>query len=237
MEEKGSGVNKFTYFVTENSFSQWKKLPSLAPRHIEAARSVKILFTGDLERPIISNPFFFGKEKHYLRAQIARISHSTLICPAVSKKLAEESERDIVDNDPEEGELILPNTSQMAHPDKWVHENASILNCNRTQHLDPPEEPPEDFEGEYDVDQARKQIEAQDPFEPRLKPISKDCQMKMATRSIKQPSWIVRMMGDKTEYKDESQGNKPNASTLCYGCVVVRSLVWPGAFTFFQNQR
>jgi len=33
-----------------------------------AARQLKILFTGDLEKDIISNPFFHGKEKHYLRA-------------------------------------------------------------------------------------------------------------------------------------------------------------------------
>jgi len=68
MEEKGSGVNRYVYFVCSSPFDPWKKLPSLAPRHIQAARDVKILFTGDLERPIISNPFFFGKEKHYLRA-------------------------------------------------------------------------------------------------------------------------------------------------------------------------
>ena len=34
MEDKGTGVNKYTYFVTENTFSSWKKLPNLAPRHI-----------------------------------------------------------------------------------------------------------------------------------------------------------------------------------------------------------
>ena len=39
------------------------------------------MFTGDLERDIITNPFFFGKEKIYLRAQIARISHGTTVVP------------------------------------------------------------------------------------------------------------------------------------------------------------
>jgi hypothetical protein len=39
------------------------------------------MFTGDLNRAIYTNPYFFGKEKHYLRAQIARISHSTTLCP------------------------------------------------------------------------------------------------------------------------------------------------------------
>lgn len=191
------------------------------------------MFTGDLEREIISNPFFFGKEMHYLRAQIARISHSTAICPDGSKKLSEESERDIVDNDPEEGELILPNTSEMGSLDKWVHENASILGCNRTTHLDPPEEAPEDAPEDWDPEVARKEIEDADPFEPRLKPISKDCNLKMSVKTVKQPVWVVRLMGDSTEFKDEMSGNNPKAPTVCYGCVVVRSLVWPGSFTFY----
>jgi len=73
-EEKGTGVNKYTYFVTSNTFDEWKKLPDLSPKLIKAARSVKLLFSGDLEREIMCNPFFFGKEKHLLRAQIARIT-------------------------------------------------------------------------------------------------------------------------------------------------------------------
>lgn len=233
MEERGTGVNKYTYFVTENTFSSWKKLPNLAPRHIMAARQLKIMFTGDLERQIISNPFFFGKEKHYLRAQIARISHSTSVVPANSKKLVEDNDREIEANEPEEGDLILPNTSQMGKADQWVHESASILNCNRTVHMDPPEEAPEDFEGEeWDPEAAKKEIEDADPFEPRLKPVSQDCCVRMAKRNIKQPSWIVRLMGDTTEYKDEMATAK-GAPTLCYGCVVLRSLVWPGSFTFY----
>jgi hypothetical protein len=32
------------------------------------SRKIKVLLTGDLERDIYTNPFFFGKEKNYLRA-------------------------------------------------------------------------------------------------------------------------------------------------------------------------
>ena len=74
-EEKGTGVNKYTYFVTNNPFTKWEKLPDLSTVHIGVARKIKVLFSGNLERDIICNPFFFGKEKHLLRAQIARISH------------------------------------------------------------------------------------------------------------------------------------------------------------------
>jgi radial spoke head protein 4A len=33
-EDRGTGVNKFTYFVTKDPFSPWTKLPNLIPRHI-----------------------------------------------------------------------------------------------------------------------------------------------------------------------------------------------------------
>lgn len=44
-----------------------------------------------------------------------------------------------------------------------------------------------------------------------------------------QSSWVVRLIGDSTEYLTE-QGK-----TVCHGVVVVRSLLWPGSFTFYQN--
>lgn len=68
MEPKGTGVNKFTYFVTHNSLTDWVKLPDLTLKDLNTARKIKVMFTGDLERPIFTNPFFFGQEKHYLRA-------------------------------------------------------------------------------------------------------------------------------------------------------------------------
>jgi radial spoke head protein 4A len=48
--------------------------------------------TGNLEREIITNPFFFGKEKHYLRAQIARIYHGTTVVANGMFKLGEAAE-------------------------------------------------------------------------------------------------------------------------------------------------
>ena len=67
-EEKGTGVNKYTYFVTNSPFSPWSRLPDLSPTQIAAARGIKFMFSGNLESDIICNPFFFGKEKHLLRA-------------------------------------------------------------------------------------------------------------------------------------------------------------------------
>lgn len=140
--------------MTSSPFSKWEKLPDLQPKHIETARRVKVLFSGDLERDIICNPFFFGKEKHLLRAQIARIAHSTVLVPAGSYKLNEENEREVEEFVPEEDSKVepLPSTVKAANVNAWVHFNPSILDNNRTLHLDPPEEGPEGFEGEWDVE-------------------------------------------------------------------------------------
>ena len=68
METVGNGVNKFTYFVTKSPFQKWSKLPHLTPAHLSSARKISYLLTGDLEAKIFSNPYFFGQEKHFLRA-------------------------------------------------------------------------------------------------------------------------------------------------------------------------
>ena len=48
-----------------------------------------------------------------------------------------------------------------------------------------------------------------------------------------QTPWVIRFEGDQTEY---ANGQNPgSAQTLCNGAVVVRSLVWPGAYTIYQN--
>jgi len=49
----------------------------------------------------------------------------------------EDEERKIEQNDPEEGELIMPTTTAMNDKSMWVHANPSILNNCRTTHLEP----------------------------------------------------------------------------------------------------
>lgn len=94
--------------MTNSAFSAWTRLPDLSTTQIEAARKIKFLFSGDLERDITCNPFFFGKEKHLLRAQIARIVHSTMIVPLGQYKLNEETDREIDEVVPEEESKVEP---------------------------------------------------------------------------------------------------------------------------------
>ena len=113
VEPKGTGVNIYSYYVAHDSLSDWIKLPDLTPTDIAASRQVKVLFTGNLDRQIYTNPYFFGQEKHYLRAQISRIIHSTTLFPKGLMRKVEDEERKIEQNDPEEGELVMPTTSAM----------------------------------------------------------------------------------------------------------------------------
>lgn len=63
-----------------------------------------------------------------------------------------------------------------------------------------------------------------DPFTPRLRTIDNDDRIKVGT-TLEQPSWTCHLKGDTTEYF----GNES------FGTVVLRSLRWPGAFTFFRG--
>jgi radial spoke head protein 4A len=171
-EPRGSGVNKYVYWVTNNVLNIWTKLPDLNPSDIKAARKIKVLFSGNLDRKIHTNPFFFGLEKHYLRAQIARISFSTTIMPKGLFKLTEDNDREIEDIVPDEGELQMPSTAEMSRIENWVHNTPNILEAARVAHLDP--EVPEGAPDDLDPEVLKKELEAMDPYQPRLKPIAKD---------------------------------------------------------------
>ena len=81
-ELRGTGVNTYGYWVANCPMGPWTALEDLTPQDLGAARTIKTHFTGDLERDIITNPFYFRKEKHFLRAQIARITMTTTLVPA-----------------------------------------------------------------------------------------------------------------------------------------------------------
>jgi radial spoke head protein 4A len=118
--------------------SAWTKLPDISPKQIRASRNIKVLFSGDLDRKIYTNPFFDGQEKHYLRAQIARIVHSTTLLPKGVMKPVEDSEtREIEENTPEDGPVVFPTTYAMKEPGMWVHGKKGILKNAKTGHSEP----------------------------------------------------------------------------------------------------
>ena len=148
------------------------------------------MFTGDLERDIITNPFFFGKEKIYLRAQIARISHGTTVVPRGLFALEEAEEEGApqkeikpVDREDEEAGFVHPETEDQCSLDNWLHFPKAILLNNRTDHLMP--EVPEGVEAE--PEDLLKEIVKKDPYVDRLKAVSED------EGGV---SWTVRIKGE-----------------------------------------
>ena len=74
---------------------------------------MKVLFSGDVNRPIFTNPFFMQPEKVLLRAQIGRIAHSTTLTCKGLYRFQEENDREIEDNTPEEGDIKKPSVAEM----------------------------------------------------------------------------------------------------------------------------
>jgi len=77
---------------------------------------------------------------------------------------------------------------------------------------------PEVPEGEeIEPEELLKRIEAKDPYDSRLKVIGNDSKVTVS-KSTKMAPWVVKLMGDQTEYKTEQGKSVSN------GVVVVRSL-------------
>ena len=109
VEARGAGVNKYCYFVCNSPNAGWSELPDLKPSDIVNARCIKHTFSGDLNKDIFTNPFYFQKEKVYLRAQIARITASTTLTPSGLYEFEEESTREIKAKEgDEEKPLVIP---------------------------------------------------------------------------------------------------------------------------------
>jgi radial spoke head protein 4/6 len=64
VEPKGTGANKWTFWVSNDLTSEWTELPVVTPTQLRIARKIKYIFTGDLNRTVLSNPLFPGKESH-----------------------------------------------------------------------------------------------------------------------------------------------------------------------------
>lgn len=73
VESRGKGVNSSVFWVTDSLVNDWIQLPDAHPDHLKTAKLIKHVFSGNLNASINSSPPFPGKERHFLRAQLARI--------------------------------------------------------------------------------------------------------------------------------------------------------------------
>ena len=227
VEARGSGVNKNSYFVTNNLSGPWVELDDCKPSLLKAARKIKYTFTGNLNRPVVSNPWFNGKESDLLRCQIARITHNMQIIPNVGKWKVGQEPREL------EGpidEARDPDTNECLNIKNWVHFSPSILKEGRTVHME--KEAPEG----KDPDEFKKEIVSNDPFEPRLKSISNDTLIKCTIPNIKIPSWKLSYCYDDKIYTNqdiiinpEDEESLKKDTSISRVIINLRNLIWPGA--------
>lgn len=115
--EVGTGTNGYIYWVCNYLGGPVTMLPSIKPAEIKAARTLKKFLTGKLDAPVSTFPPFPGNEATFLRAQIARIVATTVICPAGIFQVGEEDETTV--EKAEEYEP-LPSTELLVK-ENWVH--------------------------------------------------------------------------------------------------------------------
>lgn len=157
--------------------------------------------------------------------------HSTTLVPKGIYKVQEaegETPREIDLAEPEEGEenVKIPTTEDMTKYSNWCHFQPNILlNC-ATVHGEVAENPDDP---DQDLELAKKMQEAADPYELRLKPLSEDKQVR-CSEMMSQDAWSIKLNGDSSNYT-KANGN----GTSNYGVVTVRSLLWPGAYSFFRD--
>mmetsp|Transcript_63694 Transcript_63694/g.73021 ORF Transcript_63694/g.73021 Transcript_63694/m.73021 type:complete len:468 (+) Transcript_63694:57-1460(+) len=223
-EARGTGTNKFTYWVTDNIMEDWIELPDVTPEQIRVARSIKYIFKGDLNGKVVSQPKFPGKERHLLRAQIARITAATVLVPVDSYKPkdpveGEEGEAEAEANEIEPADdFTLPGVMELVGADKWMHFHQYVLKAGRTSHL-APEGIPED-----EAEDAMAAILENDPVvEERTRTADQDTPLEGL-----EIAYISKLVGDPQQYKDA-------AGDISYAVCIMKSLRWPGALTAAQN--
>lgn len=160
----------------------WIQLPEARPEHCQVARVIKHVFTGNLNATIDTCPPFPGKERHLLRAQLARITHGTELCPKGMYEMDEETGAERL---AEEG----PDTGTTALTDlvNWAHRYPALLNAGRCSHV-----APEGLAEEALEEELAKQA-ADDPVQERFRSLGDEGYTPVPGLET---SWLTRVCGD-----------------------------------------
>ncbi len=119
--------------------NDWVELTDVKPSHLKAARKIRYIFTGNLNRAIVTNPHFPGTEKDYLRCQIARIVHATTIVPSTNHWKISDNDAPFKPLEKNEDSKPLK-LSEMMIIKNWIHYLPGILKEGRISHyIDIPE--------------------------------------------------------------------------------------------------
>ncbi|TWW57403.1 radial spoke head protein 6 homolog A-like isoform X3 [Takifugu flavidus] len=217
-EDIGTGANKFVYYVCIEPGLPWKKLPTVSPAQINAARQIRKYFTGRLESPIISYPPFPGNEANYLRAQIARISAGTHVSPKGFYQSNEEEDEEEADLPQGSNEVNpdfegIPGSEMATSLSSWVHHVQHILPQGRCTWLNMVVKKSAHLDEEGENEELEEESEEPEPEvgPPLLTPVSQDAEI------FDTPPWTLRL----------SSSLIPD-----HAVAVLHSNIWPGAHAY-----
>ncbi len=179
-EKRGEGVNQLVFWVTDNLLNDWIQLPDCRPEHIACARMMQHVLTGDLNATIDSNPPFPGKERHYLRAQLARIFAATTIIPKGLCEFDEETKEVKFAED-----FAVPGTEELKSLEAWGNLFQVILKAGTMSHIMPAE-----WSDEKKEEEAAK-LEADDKSEERFRALNEH-----APIAGMETAWLSKVVGD-----------------------------------------
>ena len=211
VEPRGKGVNELVFWVTDSLLNDWIQLPDCRPEHIIQARLIKHVFTGNLNAEIDSNPTFCGKERHLLRATLARIFSATAVCPKGLLALDEETNEVKFAE-----EFAMPKTEELKSLESWSNMHPIILKAGRTTHKAPA------GMGEEDAAAYMEEQEGKDPTVERFRGLNEHAQY-----PGEQPCWFSRVVGDTQQYAEGGA----EGENVSYAVNVIKSIRWPGAVT------
>lgn len=230
VEPRGEGANTFTYWVSSGGCAPWVRLPAARASHIVASRAIKHILTGNLDAPVLSMPWFPGKERHLLRAQIARISAT---CTLATKGWYEEDEEagggKIKEVEaPTEG---FPGQEDLASDAGWCHRMPCLNKIGKCSYPDVDALTTAELITEDQAKAINAQIEAEGDPKGILAGIDGDlAEVKPEGDEGNVVAWSYKVFGDKGLYKF-GDADKTHQVTG------VRSMVWPGATTVTQGTK
>lgn len=230
VEPRGQGANGFTYWVSAGGCAPWVRLPAARASHIVAARSIKHILTGNLDAPVLSMPWYPGKERHLLRAQIARISAT---CTLAAKGWYEEDEEAGAGKikEVEAPTEAFPGQEELASDAGWVHRMPCLNKIGKCSYPDVDALTGAELINEAQAKAISDQIEAEGDPKGNLAGIDGDLgEVKPEGDEGNVVAWSFKVFGDKGMYKF-GDADKTHQVTG------VRSNIWPGATTVAQGTK
>jgi radial spoke head protein 4A len=226
VEPRGEGANTFTYWVSAGGCAPWVRLPAARASNVVASRKIKRIMSGNLDAPVLSMPWFPGKERHFLRAQIARISATCSLATTGWYEADDEAGPGKI-KEAENPTESFPAPDAVAAADGWVHRMPCLNRIGRCSFPDVDAL----MEAGYEkfAKEIGSQIEAEGDPKELLGGIANDLGeiAKPEGQEEEVQAWSFKVFGDKGVYQDSKT----------HQVAAVRSMIWPGATTVTQGTK